>query len=148
MSLDMLDKFNREILACLEENGRASYTEIGKIVGLTTPAVAQRIRQMESEGIIKGYSVQIDHQYLGVDLRALITLRFKFDQTRTFKKYLADFPEIKACYRVTGEDCLILLVHLKNNRHLLDFIDRLYPYGITKTNIILEEFSAGQHRKS
>lgn len=133
----LIDDFNRKILNHLEENARASFAEIGKKIGLSAQAVGQRVKQMEAEGIIEGYSLKLNHTKLGIDIKALVRVRVQLGQMLRFKKKLQEFEEIKASYRITGEDCIILLVHFLDNQHLISFLDELSEFGHTKTNIIL-----------
>jgi len=132
-----LDKFDYNILNQLKKNARIAYATIGKDIGLTAPAVAKRIQKMETGGLIKGYTLKVDHSKLGHTIKALITLKLGFPKLHEFKKEVHRFESIQACYRVTGEDCMIMEVLLKDNEHLVTFLDELSAYGITKTSIIL-----------
>lgn len=136
----ILDDFDKKIMDILTSNARTPYSAIGKEIGLTAPAIAQRVQKMESAGIINGFTLSVDHSKLGIGIKAIVTIVLGFGKVKGFRKVLPEFEEIKAGYRVTGDDCMILHVHLENNAHLVRFLDRLTKYGSTKTNIVLEEF--------
>lgn len=134
-----LDEFDYKILAQLQQNARIAYAAIGKDIGLTAPAVAKRVQKMELGGLIKGYVLAIDHAKLGQTIKAFITIKIGFAQLRAFKKQLPQLKEVQHCYRVTGDDCMMMEVLLKDNAHLVNFLDDLAEYGITKTSIILND---------
>jgi len=135
----MLDKIDQKIIAALKENGRVPYSTIAKEVGLTATAVGQRVQKMIADEVIEGFSVALNQEKLGVNLEAIVTLKIEFSKITAFNKKLKSIEEIKACYRVTGEDCVIMKVHLKNNKHLVEFLDSITLYGTTKTNIIIDQ---------
>ena len=128
-------------MAYLQENARVSYRDIGEKIGLTSPAVAQRIQKLEAEGIIEGYTVKLNQQKLGNDLKAIITLKTSFGRYQKFAKEFdyQNSEEIESLHRVTGDDCAILYTKFRNNAHLIEFLDKLTIYGDTKTSIIIEE---------
>lgn len=133
----ILDELDHSILEHLQANARISFAELGRTVGLTPPAVAQRVHKMEREGLVLGYNVQLDYAKLGYNMTALITVKLALGNMPAFKKALSEIKEVLECYRVTGEDCMILKVMLKDNAHLIDVVDRLVALGNTKTSIIL-----------
>lgn len=133
-----LDEFDYRILEQLQKNARLSYAVIGKDIGLTAPAVAKRVKKMEQSGLITGYTLALNQALLGKTIKAFVTIKIGFAKLQAFKKNLSNFEEIQACYRVTGEDCMMMEVLLKNNAHLVDFLDQLAVFGITKTNLVLD----------
>lgn len=136
-----IDHIDTEIIRCLEEDGRIAYATIAKKVGLTSTAVGQRIQKMIDEGIILGFGVQLDRKKLGITIQAIISVKLNFSKIDAFYKQLLTFNEIEYCYRVTGEDCIIMKVNLKDNAHLLDLINRVSLYGFSKSNIIIEQIT-------
>lgn len=133
-----MDKLSWNILEALQENARLSYSEIGRKVGLSAPAVAERIQKMEESGIIKGYKTVIDLDKIGLPLRAIIG--FRISQTSNmnhFLKLLPTMPEIYECTRITGKECLSIKVAVRNSNELEQLIDRLVEYGETTTSIVL-----------
>ncbi len=132
-----MDTKNWSILHQLQENARRTHTEIGRAVGLSSPAVAERIKRMEDAGVIKGYHVEVDHAKLGHQLRAIITLRAFVGRLKPFLEKVKQFPEVLNCYRITGNENIIMEVVLDDQFHLERFIDQLINYGETRTHIVL-----------
>ena len=132
-----LDEINWKILKCLQQNARQSNTEIAKKVGVTSPAVAERIRKMEDGGVIEGYFAKISHTETNHQLKAIITLRAFMGRLKPFLETVKTFDEVLNCYRITGNENIIMEVVLKNQQHLEQLIDRLITYGETRTHIVL-----------
>lgn len=134
-----MDNLNWAILEELQKNARVSFSEIGRKVGLTSPAVAERVKKMEDAGVIDSYKVNISHQKAGYQLRAVITLRAFTGRLKAFLETANTFNEVINCYRITGNENIIMEVVLYDQRHLERLIDRLITYGETRTHIILSD---------
>lgn len=132
-----VDSVNWKILKLLQENSRRSNTDIARHVGISSPAVAERIRKLEDVGIIEGYNTKVAPLKLGYQLRALITLRAFMGRLKPFLQKVKSFDEVINCYRITGNENIVIEVILQNQKHLEQFIDQLISYGETKTQIIL-----------
>jgi len=132
-----LDSINWKILACLQQNARQSSTEIARIVGVTSPAVSERIRKMEDAGVIEGYYAKVSHAETEHQLKAIITLKAFMGRLKPFLETVKEFDEVVNCYRITGNENIIMEVVLKNQKHLEKFIDKLITYGETRTHIVL-----------
>jgi len=132
-----LDVINWKILQCLQKNARQTNTDIAKQVGVTSPAVAERIRKLEDAGIIEGYYAKVSHIETGHQLKAIITLRAFMGRLKPFIEKVKDFNEVVNCYRITGNENIVMEVVLNNQKHLEQFIDQLITYGETRTHIIL-----------
>jgi len=132
-----IDSINWKILQLLQENARRTNTQIADIVGITSPAVAERIRKLEDAGIINGYRATVSHYDLGYQLHALITVRAFMGRLKAFLEKVKSFDEVINCYRVTGNENIVMEVVLNNQIHLEQFIDELISYGEIKTQIIL-----------
>jgi len=132
-----LDVISWKILDCLQENARQSNTEIARQVGITSPAVAERIRKMEDAGIIEGYYAKVSHFETGHQLKAIITLRAFMGRLKPFISKVKSFNEVVNCYRITGNENIVMEVVLNNQKHLEQFIDQLITYGETRTHIVL-----------
>ncbi|SDS04593.1 Lrp/AsnC family transcriptional regulator [Gramella sp. MAR_2010_147] len=132
-----LDKLNWAILEELQKNARSSFSEIGRKVGLTSPAVAERVKKMEDAGVISSYKVNLSHQKTGYQLRAIITLRAFTGRLKAFLETVKTFKEVINCYRITGNENIIMEVILYDQVHLEKLIDKLITYGETRTHIIL-----------
>ncbi|CAM4312557.1 Lrp/AsnC family transcriptional regulator [Gillisia sp. Q332] len=132
-----LDRLNWLILESLQKNARQSFSEIGRNVGLTSPAVADRVKKMEDSGVIKGYKAEVSYHKTGHQLKAVITLRAFMGRLKPFLEKVKEFKEVINCYRITGNENIIMEVVLYDQSHLEEFIDKLITYGETKTHIIL-----------
>jgi len=132
-----LDAIHSKILEQLQLNARISNTAIAKQVGISSPAVTERIKKLEDLGIIEGYYAKVSHYEMGYDFRALITVRAFMGRLKPFLHRVQTLDEVINCYRITGNDNIVMEVVLNNQRHLEKFIDELITYGETKTQIIL-----------
>ncbi len=132
-----IDSTNWNILQCLQQNARLSNAEIGRKVGLSSPAVAERIKKMEDYGVLKGYKAEVLYTKVGYQLKAIITLRAFMGRLKPFMIKVSSFNEVLNCYRITGNENIVMEVVLRDQIHLQEFIDRLITYGEVKTHIIL-----------
>ena len=132
-----IDDLNWGILQCLQKNARISFAEIGRKIGLTPPAVAERVKKMEDLEILEGYSAKVSHAKTGHQLKAIITLRAFMGKLKPFLATVVGFHEVINCYRITGNENIVMEVVLKDQFHLEKFIDKLIQYGETRTHIIL-----------
>ncbi|MFD0861458.1 Lrp/AsnC family transcriptional regulator [Sungkyunkwania multivorans] len=132
-----IDEKSWAILNCLQKNARQTNAEIGRKVGLTSPAVAERIKKMEDAGVINGYKAEVSHVKTGYQLKAIITLRAFMGRLKPFLSKVSDFKEVLNCYRITGNENIVMEVVLADQFHLEAFIDQLITYGETRTHIVL-----------
>lgn len=132
-----IDDLNWKILKHLQDNARATFADIGRKVGLTPPAVAERVKKMEDLGIIEGYTTMVSHAKTGHQLKAIITLRAFMGKLRPFLETVKSYDEVINCYRITGNENIVMEVLLSDQFHLEKFIDKLIQYGETRTHIIL-----------
>ncbi|MFK5982878.1 MAG: Lrp/AsnC family transcriptional regulator [Flavobacteriaceae bacterium] len=132
-----LDALNWKILRCLQTNARQSNAEIGREVGISSPAVSERIKKMEDAGVINGYHTKVSPFEVGYQLTAIITLRAFMGKLKPFLNKVKTYDEVLNCYRITGNENFVMHVVLKDQKHLESFIDQLIKYGETKTQIVL-----------
>ena len=135
-----MDGLDKKILEMLHINARESFATIGKEVGLSAPAIGKRVRQMEEEGIIEGYALKVNHEKLGIETKAFITLVIHRGSigTADAQKQIRAMKEVQSCDRITGDDCICILGYFRNNKHLVSFLEKITTYGTSKTSIILE----------
>lgn len=143
-----IDTLNWKILKCLQESARLSNAEIGRRVGISSPAVSERIKKMEDAGIITGYLTKVSPFEAGYQLKAIITLRAFMGKLKPFLEKVKTYSEVINCYRITGNENIVMEVVLKNQKHLEDFIDQLISYGETKTQIVLSHVVDNNHINS
>lgn len=139
----MVDALNNRILKCLQENARQSNTAIAKEVGISSPAVGERIRKMEDAGILLGYKAKVAPEALGYQLKAIVTIRAFMGKLKPFLENVKGWEEVVNCYRITGNENIVMEVVLRNQKHLEEFIDRVISYGESKTQIVLSQVVAG-----
>lgn len=133
----LIDELNRKILKCLQQNARQSNAEIGRQVGISSPAVSERIKKMEDMGVIEGYKALVSPFEIGYQLKAIITLRAFMGKLKPFLNMVKSLDEVVNCYRITGDENIVMEVVLKDHKHLEAFIDNLIIYGESKTQIVL-----------
>lgn len=134
-----MDELNNGILKCLQDNARQSNAEIGRHVGISSPAVSERIKKMEDSGVIERYCTIISPYEVGYQLKAIITLRAFMGKLKPFLEKVKTFDEVINCYRITGDENIVMVVVLKNQKHLERLIDQFIIYGETKTQIVLSD---------
>ncbi len=132
-----IDTLNWKILGCLQKNARRPNTEIGREIGISSPAVSERIKKMEDCGIITGYFANVSPYEAGYQFKAIVTLRAFMGKMKPFLDIVKTYDEVLNCYRITGNENFVMEVVLKNQKHLEAFIDQLIVYGETKTQIVL-----------
>lgn len=131
-----IDETNRRLLLGLQANPRVSMSELGRSVGMSSPAVTERVRRMEEAGIITGYRLEVDPAALGLPLTAYVRVRPNPGQLGRIAALAADIPEISECHRITGDDCFLLKVHLPAMDQLDRVLDRLLQHGTTTTSMV------------
>ena len=140
MALDsekLLDDIGWHILKELNENARISFAELGRRVGLSVPAVTERVRRMEDSGIIRGYRAELNMSKVGLPIIAFMRLSMVGDVYSRLTALLKEIPEIAECHRVTGGDSFILKVYVSSVEHLEELIDKFTPIATTVTTIVL-----------
>jgi len=140
MTLDnnrLLDPTSWHILSLLQEDARLSYNELGRRVGFTPPAVAERVRRMEDAGVIAGYHADVRPDKIGLPLMAIIRINAAGGRCAAVAGLSTTIPEIVECHRITGNDSYIMKVAVADVAHLEALLDRLTPYGDLTTSIVL-----------
>ena len=140
MTLDsekMLDAVSWKILKALQNDARLSFTELGKIVGLSSPAAAERVRRLEEAGIITGYRAELNLEKIGILLIAFIRLNTPTEKYPEVLAYASSTPEIVECHHLAGNDSFIIKAMLASIADLELLIARLSKFGQTTTSIAL-----------
>ncbi len=141
MALDierLLDETGWRLLEALQENARLSFSELGQRVGLSSPAVAERVRRMEDAGIITGYRAEVNTAKIGYPITAIVRISTPPGERCTrISAWAQELPEVLECYRVTGSDSLVMKVMVSSVEHLESLIDRLSEHGQVTTSIVL-----------
>jgi Lrp/AsnC family transcriptional regulator, leucine-responsive regulatory protein len=132
----LFDDTNRALLGELQTDARLSLAELGRRVGLSSPAVAERLQRLERDGVIRGYRAELDPAALGYGLSAIIRVRPAPRQLHKVADVARAAPEVVECHRITGEDCYLIKAHIRSMTHLEELLDELAPFGQTTTSII------------
>ena len=131
-----LDSLDWQILRELQSDARLSYNELSRRVGLSSPAVAERVRRMEDAGIIAGYRAEVDPARIGLPIMALIQLRCDHGRCLLKTTQAADFPEVLEVLKVSGEYCTVLKVVASSVAHLEAVFDRIGQHGESRSLMV------------
>jgi Lrp/AsnC family leucine-responsive transcriptional regulator len=134
-----LDTIAWKIVENLQFDARMSFAELGRKVGLSTPAVAERVRRLEEAGVITGYHASVDLSKLGVPIHVLMRLTIPGGDLQIGRTVAAikELSEIARCHRITGDESFVIEAHLVSVRHLEALIDKLSAFGATATSTVL-----------
>jgi Lrp/AsnC family leucine-responsive transcriptional regulator len=131
-----LDGLDWGILRALQGDARLSYNALARLVGLSAPAVAERVRRMEEAGIIVGYRAEVDPAKVGLSVTAVIRMRCAPGKCLLKTRSAEDFPEILEVLRVSGSHCTVLKVVAADIAHLEAVIERLGTHGEMETSMV------------
>ncbi len=132
----VFDAIDARLIGALAANARVSTAELARLVKLSAPSVAERIKRLEEAGVITGYRAIIDPAALGLPIAAWIRVRPTPGQLKKVAEILKSLPEIVSCDRITGEDCYMVRAHLRSVADLERLIDAINPFALTNTSII------------
>ena len=132
----LLDRTNVRLLAELQADARLTLAELGRRVGLSSPAVAERLSRLERDGVIRGYHADVDPRALRFELSAVIRIRPAPRQLPEVARLAQETLEVVECHRITGDDCFVLRAHVRDVDHLEEVIDRFTAFGQTTTSIV------------
>jgi Lrp/AsnC family leucine-responsive transcriptional regulator len=131
-----LDDTDRKIIGELLADGRVSLAELGRRVNLSPPAVTERVKRLERNGVLTGYRAEIDLRKLGYPLTAIVRIKPSPGQLPRIPELAEQIPEVSECHRITGEDCFYLKIHLRSIDELSGLLDRFLVHGQTTTSIV------------
>jgi len=132
-----LDSIDYKILEELQKNARISMKKLGNIIGLTAPAVSERIKKMEKDRVIEGYSTLINPAKLGKKIKVLINVSMPVENREEFFKLIEESPNVINCHHVTGSYCMVIKALFVEMKELEELIYKIQKYGDTNTLIIL-----------
>lgn len=144
-STALMDSYGRSLLAELQANARLSTAELGRRIGLSPTATAERLRQMEELGILRGYTVDIDPEALGLEVMAFIRMSCGGQNYHRLIDYVQTLEEVRECHHLTGGDDFLLKVTTTSMANLEALIEALLPYGNPITSLVLS--SPVEHRR-
>ncbi len=133
----VLDDVNRRLLAELHADPRITMSALARRVGMSPPAVTERVQRLERAGVITGYRMDVDPAALGLPMTAFTRVRPAAGQLPRIAELAAGLPQVTECHRVTGEDCFLIKVHAGTLEELEEVLDRFLLYGQTTTSIVV-----------
>ena len=136
MKIDSIDK---KIIDELRNNSRLSMSELGRKINLSSPSVTERVRRMESFGIIKKYTLEVDYNQLGFPIQCLVEATIKNGEYKAFKTYIEGLSNVEFCYRIAGNACYMLKMQFETFAKAEEFIDAVNPYAQTVTHFIFSQ---------
>ena len=134
---ETLDAIDWNIVVALQENARLPMAALGREVGLSAPAAAERVRRLEQRKVIRSYRAEIDLDRVGLKVQAIVRIKAGGHDLDKATRALCAFPEVFECYRATGGDCFVLRIAVPDIKELQRFLDRIAPYGDLTTSVIL-----------
>ena len=132
-----IDGKDLDIIEALQANARMPLSELGRTIGLSQPAISERVKRLEEAGVIEGYAARINPRALGLGLTAIVRVRTTHQQIKTCLKQFAEIPHIIEVHRVTGEDCFVLKVLFPAPEDLEAIVDRIAGFGAVTTSLVL-----------
>lgn len=131
-----LDDIDRALLAALAEDARASVSDLARQIGLSAPSTSERMRRLEAQGVIGGYTVRIDPRALGYTLQAIVRVKPLPGQLHLVEEMLRRIPEFIECDKVTGDDCFIARVYLHSIEQLDEILTKVTERAETSSAIV------------
>lgn len=141
---DPIDDITRRLLAALGEDARLPFAELGRRVGLSAPTVADRLKRLEEEGLIKGYRMVADRAQLGYPLTAFIRLRAGPAEDEAVRALARSMPEVLECHQVTGEESWLVKVAASSVGHLDAILGAFGSIGPTSSTLVLNTMVEGR----
>jgi Lrp/AsnC family leucine-responsive transcriptional regulator len=132
----LADRKNLELLRALQANPRLPVSELARRIGMSGPAVRERLQRLEEAGVISGYRLDVDPKAIGLPILAIVRMRPMPGQLQKVAELVRDTPNISECHRVTGEDCFVMKMHLDAIESLDRALDRFLVYATTTTSIV------------
>ena len=134
-TFEQLDELDRALIVALQGDARLRTAELARRVGLSAPAVSERLRRLDEDGILS-YRAEVDPRALGYPVCAIVRVRPRARDLKVIPAIARETPEVTECYRITGEDCYFMKMHLHSFDDLEPLLDRFTPYGRTTTSIV------------
>lgn len=133
---ELLDDVNRRLLAHLQRDPRLTMSALARLVGMSSPAVTERVQRLERAGVIRGYRLDVDPAALGLPVTAWVRVRPGPRQLTKVADLAAGLPNVTECHRITGEDCFLIKLHAATIESLTETLDEILLYGQTVTSIV------------
>lgn len=129
-----MDDIDEKLLGLLKKDAKKKYSDLAEILNLSPPSVHARVKKLEQNGVIRGYTIDIDSQMLGLKLCAFVRVTIEGIPATLLAKSLMQFPEVEEYYVVAGEECVLLKVRTADTSELSAFLDKMREIkGVKKT---------------
>jgi Lrp/AsnC family leucine-responsive transcriptional regulator len=132
----LLDEINLRILAELGEDARLSMSALGRKIGMSAPAVTERVQRLERTGVIRGYRLDVDPAALGYPIAAWVRIRPALGHQKIAEQLAIAQSEVVECHKITGEDCLLLRVQVRDIADLDRVLEKWGDHAATVTSVI------------
>jgi len=132
----LADRKNLELLRLLQKNPRAPISQLARKIGMSNPAVKERVVRLEESGILAGFRLELSPKELGYHVMAFVRIRPLPGHLSKIAELAQSVPEVTECHRITGEDCFILKLYVKEISNLDRVLDRFLAHGQTTTSIV------------
>lgn len=136
---NLLDPTDIAILEQLQADGRVPIAELGRRVGLSQPATAERMKRLEERGIVSGYGARINPAAVGLPMTAIVRLRTTHEHIAACLELFGSIPNVIEVFRLTGEDCFFLKVLVPRPEELEPIVDSIARYGAVTTSLVLRQ---------
>jgi Lrp/AsnC family transcriptional regulator, leucine-responsive regulatory protein len=133
----LFDEVNLRLLAELQACPRLPMAELARRIGMSAPAVTERVQRLERAGVIAGYQLEVDPVALGLPVTAFARIRPLPGSLPKVAELAAELPQVTECYRITGEDCFLIKLYAPAIDQLEAVLDRFLTYGTTTTSIVV-----------
>ena len=135
--ISLLDDVNRRILAALADDPRVSTSELARRVGMSAPAVRERVGRLEATGVIRGYRLDVDPAAMGLPVAAWVRVRPGPGQLPKLAALAERVPEVSECHRISGDDCFLVKVHVATIEALEGVLDQFLLHGQTTSSFVV-----------
>lgn len=132
-----MDQTDLRIISTMQQDGRISMKELGKIVALSPPAVAERVSRLEESGVIERYKAVVNNRKVGKPICVFMNASIKPEKQEAFLDFAEKSEEIVECHHVTGPYSMIMKAYLREMSHLEELVGKVQFYGNTETYIIM-----------
>nr|WP_312579944.1 Lrp/AsnC family transcriptional regulator [Sedimentibacter sp.] len=134
-----MDEIDVRILRELQTDCRISIRELSKRVNLSPPSVTERVRRLEDNNIIEGYTIRLNKKKLGLNIECIIEVTMRNGQYDKFKSFIKDYRHSEWCYRIAGSACFIVKLSVPSLEDIEQFINAISPYAVTDTSIVFSK---------
>ena len=132
----MTDEIDQLLIAALMEDSRLSLKALAQVSGLSAPSVGERLRKLEDRGVIRGYTLEVDPKAFGYLLQAIVRVRPLPGRLHEVERQIQAIPEFTECDKITGDDCFVTRLCVRDMEQLDTLLDRLNAYAETSTAIV------------